>query len=113
MKIHCLGRPWIRAEGSAKLARKTSRRGERSSKAAPQEIYHRETQRGPFSDSERQIALQESSVERLERAFSEFCRKVQEEDCNDQGHREDEVQKRNEPSLRSKPKVEVTQEEQK
>lgn len=80
---------------------------------APQEVYHREIQVGPFSESEMQIALQTNSVERLERAFSEFCRKVQEEDCNDQGGQEDQAEKNNETNLCSEPKMDMAHEEQK
>ncbi|CAF9932652.1 MAG: hypothetical protein ALECFALPRED_005345 [Alectoria fallacina] len=112
MNIRRLGLPWIRPGRMTELARKKSQSGERSSKVTPQEVYHRETQLGPFSEAEREIALQTGSLERSERAFKEFCRKLQEEDRNDQVSQEHQGQKENEPSLRSAPKMEQAHKEE-
>lgn len=68
---------------------------------ASQEVYHRETQLGPFSESEKEIALQMNSLARSERDFADFCRRLQEEDCNDQIQPEDEARKEDGPSSRA------------
>ncbi|CAD6594573.1 MAG: hypothetical protein ASARMPREDX12_000259 [Alectoria sarmentosa] len=112
MNIRRLGLPWIRPGRLTELARKKSRNGEKSSKVTPREVYHRETQLGPFSEAEREIALQTGSLQRSERAFSEFCRKLQEEDRNDQVSQEHEGQKKSEPSLRRAPKIEEAHKEE-
>ena len=85
---------WIRPEGSAELAQETSRREARSSRAAPREVYHQYTEKGPFSESEREIALQRSSLERSERAFDDFSRKIQKIYCNIQAHPDNESSSR-------------------
>ena len=59
------------------------RRGRSARTPAPQ-IYHRENQVGPFSESEREIALQIGSVMRSEQEFVKFCRTLQEQDSSQQ-----------------------------
>lgn len=92
------------------LTQKITRRGERPCEPVPK-VYHRDNQVGPFSESEREIALQIGSVERSERAFVEFCRAVQEQDSRQQAHQTDEVRADEGTSLRSDPMTEITSEE--
>lgn len=92
------------------MTQKIKRRGERPNKQAP-EIYHRENQVGPFSESEREIALQSGSVMRSEREFVEFCKVLQEKDSSEQGRRTDEAAADDGASLCSEPKTEITREE--
>lgn len=84
---------WMQAVRSAALAQiKNSQKRQRTSQATPNEVYHRDKQVGPFSESEREIALQTGSLERSERAFQEFCRNLQEEeDRRDQQRRQEEL----------------------
>lgn len=112
MTFGCLGLPGIRPRTSAALAQSTGGRAKTSSKEAPRGVYHRETQLGPFSESEREIALQSNSLKRSERAFKEFCEEVLEDRCTDTTRQEDEARKGNKPSLHSGPSMMLAQEEE-
>ena len=70
----------------------SSRKRQRTSQVIDNNVYHRDMQVGPSSESEREIALQEGSLERSEQAFRDFCRNVQEEEeRRDQQRRQEEV----------------------
>ena len=88
-------------------ARNFSPRWRKPAASAMQESrrYHRDLQIGPFSESEREMLLHRSSVERSERAFQEFCKKVKEEDCTRQFHQE------NSPNSREQPVIVMVHEE--